>query len=40
MQRFEKHSPVVVTHVTTRHQLRHFMHLPNPLYHDNPHNIP
>ena len=31
MQRFEKHSPVVVTEVTTRHELRQFMQYPNRL---------
>ena len=40
MQRFEKHSPVVVTEVTTRHELRQFMQYPNRLYADNPNYIP
>ena len=40
MQRFEKHSPVVVTEVTTKHELRQFMQYPNRLYADNPTYIP
>ena len=40
MQKFEKHSPVVVTEVTTKHELRQFMQYPNRLYADNPNYIP
>ena len=40
MQKFEKHSPVVVTEVTTRHELRQFMKYPNRIYADNPNYIP
>ena len=40
MQKFEKYSPVVVTEVTTKHELRQFMQYPNRLYADNPNYIP
>ena len=39
MQKFEKYSPVVVTEVTNKHELRQFMQYTNRLYADNPNNI-